>query len=391
MKNKKQIPYSKQDISDADIDAVVDVLRSDFITQGPLVPKFEKSLSRYTFSNFSTVVNSATSALHISCKALDVQKGDLVWTSPNTFVASANCAKLCGAEVDFVDIDEMTFNMSTKILEDKLVKAKKNNRLPKVVIPVHMAGQSCDMKKIFDLSKEYNFKIIEDASHALGASYYKKKVGNCEYSDIVVFSFHPVKIITSGEGGAALTNNPELDRKLKLYRSHGITSNKKLFNQIPDNELWNYQQLQIGLNYRMTDIHAALGLSQLDRVDEFVKKRQSIAKYYDSSFNNKEIKTPYVPEYTDPSFHLYIIQWDQHKVSKTNKYFFLELRKKGIMVNFHYIPVYLQPYYLQQGFKRSYCPVAEEYFHKSLSIPIYTSITDEELEQVTSEIKSLIK
>ena len=285
----------------------------------------------------------------------------------------------------------MTFNMSTKILEDKLVKAKKNNRLPKVVIPVHMAGQSCDMKKIFDLSKEYNFKIIEDASHALGANYYKKKVGNCEYSDIVVFSFHPVKMITSGEGGAALTNNPELDRKLKLYRSHGITSNKQLFNQIPDNELWNYQQLEIGLNYRMTDIHAALGLSQLHRIDEFVKKRQSIAKYYDNSFNNTEIKSPHVPEYTDSSFHLYIIQWDQHKVFKTNKYFFLELRKKGIMVNFHYTPVYLQPYYLQQGFKRSYCPVAEEYFHKSLSIPIYTSITDEELELVTSEIKSLIK
>lgn len=386
----KKIPYGKQEISSEDIDCVIDVLKSDFLTQGPLVPKFEETLSSYTGSNFCTMVNSSTSALHISCLALGVGEGDFVWTSPNTFVASANCARLCGAKLDFVDIDEFTFNMSTKVLEEKLLEAKVKGCLPKVIIPVHMTGQSCDMKKIFELSQEYGFKIIEDASHALGAEYLGNKVGCCKYSHISVFSFHPVKMITTGEGGAAMTNSTEIDKKLKKFRSHGITSDKKDFYYVPENELWNYQQLNLGLNYRMTDINAALGLSQLKRLDKFVEKRGKIATYYNSAFQNSNIKTPYIENYAKSSFHLYVIQWDYAKIRKSSKFFFQELRNRGIMVNFHYIPVYLQPYYLNQGFKRGYCPISEEYFLKSLSIPIYTSITHEELQIVSNEIKSII-
>ncbi len=390
MSLSKKIPYGKQEISSEDIDCVIDVLKSDFLTQGPLVPKFEETLSSYTGSNYCTMVNSSTSALHISCLALGVGEGDFVWTSPNTFVASANCARLCGAKLDFVDIDEFTFNMSTKALEEKLLEAKVKGCLPKVIIPVHMTGQSCDMKKIFELSQEYGFKIIEDASHALGAEYLGNKVGCCKYSHISVFSFHPVKMITTGEGGAAMTNSTEIDKKLKKFRSHGITSDKKDFYYVPENELWNYQQLNLGLNYRMTDINAALGLSQLKRLDKFVEKRGKIATYYNSAFQNSNIKTPYIENYAKSSFHLYVIQWDYAKIRKSSKFFFQELRNRGIMVNFHYIPVYLQPYYLNQGFKRGYCPISEEYFLKSLSIPIYTSITHEELQIVSNEIKSII-
>lgn len=390
MSLSKKIPYGKQEISSEDIDCVIDVLKSDFLTQGPLVPKFEETLSSYTGSNYCTMVNSSTSALHISCLALGVGEGDFVWTSPNTFVASANCARLCGAKLDFVDIDEFTFNMSTKVLEEKLLEAKVKGCLPKVIIPVHMTGQSCDMKKIFELSQEYGFKIIEDASHALGAEYLGNKVGCCKYSHISVFSFHPVKMITTGEGGAAMTNSTEIDKKLKKFRSHGITSDKKDFYYVPENELWNYQQLNLGLNYRMTDINAALGLSQLKRLDKFVEKRGKIATYYNSAFQNSNIKTPYIENYAKSSFHLYVIQWDYAKIGKSSKFFFQELRNRGIMVNFHYIPVYLQPYYLNQGFKRGYCPISEEYFLKSLSIPIYTSITHEELQIVSNEIKSII-
>lgn len=391
MSNFKKIPYGKQDISNEDIDEVINVLKSDFLTQGPVVPIFEDSLANYVGSKYCTLANSSTSALHISCLALGVGKGDFVWTSPNTFVASANCARLCGASVDFIDIDQSTFNISTKLLEEKLKKAKISGCLPKVIIPVHMAGQSCDMKRIFELSQKYGFKIIEDASHALGAEYCNKKVGSCDYSHITVFSFHPVKMITSGEGGAAITNNADINKKLKQFRSHGITSDKKDFEDIPQNELWNYQQLNLGLNYRMTDIHAALGLNQLKRIDEFVEKRRNIAQFYDSTFKNSTIKTPHRANYAKSSFHLYIIQWDLAKVKKTSKYFFTKLRNKGIMVNFHYTPVYLQPYYLNQGFKRGYCPIAEGYFMNSLSIPIFTKITKEELEIVSREIKSLIK
>lgn len=386
----KEIPYGKQDVSEEDVEFVTEVLKSDFLTQGPIVPKFENAIANYVGSNFCSLVNSATSALHISCLAIGLKEGDIVWTSANTFVASANCAKLCGAKVDFVDIDEQTFNISVEALEDKLLKAKKKNCLPKVVIPVHMAGQSCDMKKIFELSKKYNFKIIEDASHALGGEYLNKKVGSCHYSDITVFSFHPIKMITTGEGGAAITNDPEISKKLKLFRTHGITSEASFFTPTPENELWNYQQLNLGLNYRMTDIQASLGLSQLKRIDQFVKKRESVALYYNKKFKDTNIKTPFIENYAKSSFHLYIIQWDFSKVNKTNKFYFMELRKKGVMVNFHYIPVYLQPYYLKQGFKRGYCPNAEAYFQNSLSIPIYTTITEEELEIVSREIKLLL-
>jgi UDP-4-amino-4,6-dideoxy-N-acetyl-beta-L-altrosamine transaminase len=390
MQISKKIPYGKQDISAEDVEFVTEVLKSEWLTQGPIVPKFEKAIANYVGSNFCSLANSATSALHISCLAIGVKEGDIVWTSPNTFVASANCAKLCGAKVDFVDIDEQTFNISVEALEDKLLKAKKKNCLPKVVIPVHMAGQSCDMKKIFELSKKYDFKIIEDASHALGGEYLNKKVGSCQYSDITVFSFHPIKMITTGEGGAVITNDPEISKKLKLFRTHGITSEASFFTPTPENELWNYQQTNLGLNYRMTDIQASLGLSQLKRIDQFVEKRQSIASYYNENFKNTNIKTPHIESYAKSSFHLYIMQWDFSKANKTNKFYFMELRKKGVMVNFHYIPVYLQPYYLKQGFNRGYCPNAEAYFQNSLSIPIYTTITEEELEIVSREIKLLL-
>lgn len=390
MTSPKIIPYGKQDINKNDIDSVIDVLKSNNLTQGPLVPKFEKSLSIYTGSRFCTLVNSATSALHIACLALGVTKGDYVWTSANTFVASANCARLCGANVDFVDIDELTFNLSEKTLEDKLKVSKKEGKLPKVVIPVHIAGQSCDMKRIFELSIEYGFKIIEDASHALGGDYLNTKIGSCKYSDITVFSFHPIKMITTGEGGAVMTNSETINRNLTIFRTHGITSNKNYFEKRPDNELWNYQQLELGLNYRMTEIQAALGLSQLNRLDKFVSKRRSIANTYNALFKGTKIKTPIVKNYSKSSFHLYIIQWELLNNNKSNKYFFRELQKKGIMVNYHYIPVYLQPYYLNQGFKKGYCPNSESYFQKSLSIPIFTQITDKEIKRVAKEIISII-
>ena len=275
------IPYGRQEITDEDIREVVEVLKSDFITQGEVVPAFERKLSEYTNSKFSIVVNSATSALHLACKALQIGVDDIVWTSANTFVASANCALYCGAKIDFIDIDPNTFNISIQALTEKLELAKKSNTLPKVIIPVHMCGQSCEMKSIYKLSKEYGFRIIEDASHAIGGKYLGEPIGNCEYSDITVFSFHPVKIITTGEGGAAVTNNPKLAKQMKLLSSHGITRDVKDMRVSEPPGPWYYEQIDLGFNYRMTDINAALGLSQMKRLDEYISKRHLIARYYD--------------------------------------------------------------------------------------------------------------
>ncbi|OZB37876.1 MAG: UDP-4-amino-4,6-dideoxy-N-acetyl-beta-L-altrosamine transaminase, partial [Alishewanella sp. 34-51-39] len=338
------IPYGKQQLDAADLAAVQEVLQSNWLTQGPKVPAFEQAIADYCQVSFAVAVNSATSALHIACLALDVGPGDRVWTSPNSFVASANCALYCGATVDFVDIELETGNMSVAALEEKLRQAQRQNQLPKVVIPVHFAGQSCDMQAIAALAKQYGFHIIEDASHAIGACYQNQPVGNCRYSDIVVFSFHPVKIITSGEGGMATTQNPVLARKMQMLRSHGITSETSELTE-PSHGVWYYQQQLLGFNYRLTDIQAALGLSQFSKLDSFVKARQQLVEHYDQAFNRyAEIKPLSQHPDSYSSYHLYVVRLisltqEQHKACV--RY----LRQHGIVGHLHYIPIYLQPYY----------------------------------------------
>jgi len=366
------IPYGKQDINKADIDAVIEVLKSDFLTQGPKVPDFEKNLVEYTGSNHAVAVNSATSALHIACLALGVGQGDIVWTSPITFVASSNCALYCGAEVDFVDIDFASNNMCATALQKKLEGARKEKRLPSVVIPVHMGGRSCEMEAIHKLSKEYGFKIIEDASHAIGGSYRSNKIGLCEFSDITVFSFHPVKVITTAEGGAALTNDKELYDKLILLRSHGVTREPGQMSGSSEGG-WYYQQVELGFNYRMTDIQAALGCSQIIRLDEFVSKRNEIAKTYNSGLSNLPLDLPKDSDNIYSSYHLYIVKLSESsKINRLQLYTFL--RDHGIGVNVHYIPVHLHPYYRDLGFSYNNFPRAEEYYSKAISLPLYPNL-----------------
>ena len=386
------IPYGRQNINQADIDAVVEVLRSDFLTQGPVVPEFEKAVAAYCHANHAVAVNSATSALHIACLALGVGKGDLVWTSPITFVASANCALYCGAEVDFVDIDPQTYNLSVDRLKEKLFHAEKAEKLPKVVIPVHLCGQPCDMEGIYALRQQYGFKIIEDASHAIGGRYKDEPVGNCHYSDITVFSFHPVKIITTGEGGMALTNDHQLAVQMRLLRSHGITTDTALRHSRPEHELWNYQQIDLGFNYRMTDIQAALGLSQMQRLDEFVAKRHNIAIRYDQLFSDYPVLTPWQHFDSYSSYHLYVIRLKFDKINQTQRQVYDALRASEILVNLHYIPVYRQPYYEQMGFVAGYSLEAEKYYSEAISIPIYPGLKDIDLNHISNIlIKSLVK
>jgi len=384
------IPYSRQDINQDDINSVIEVLKSDFLTQGPQVPLFEKEMASYCGANFAVAVNSATSALHIACLALGVRKGDLVWTTPITFVATANCALYCGADVDFVDIDPLTYNLSVDRLEEKLVQAKKQGQLPKVMIPVHFTGQSCDMVKIHELSIQYGFKIIEDASHAVGGKYCGEPIGNCRYSDITVFSFHPVKIITAGEGGMALTNDPSLANKMKLLRSHHITSNVTEMHDRPSEEIWNYQQIGLGFNYRMSDIHAALGLSQIERVDEFVGKRHAIAQRYNELLTELPITKPKQIEESFSSFHLYVIRLKLNEINNSQRQVFAAFHEQGVRVNLHYIPIYLQPYYQSRGFKRGYCPEAEAYYSEAISIPIYPTLFNVQQDQVISGLRKII-
>ncbi len=383
------IPYGKQDISQDDIDSVVEVLKSDYLTQGQIVPKFEKSLSDFTKAKYSVVVNSATSALHIACKALEVGPGDMVWTSAITFVASANCALYCGAKVDFVDIDSNSYNICIESLTKKLELAELSGNLPKVLIPVHLSGQSCDMKSIFALSKKYGFAILEDASHAIGSMYADEPVGNCKFSDIAVFSFHPVKIITSGEGGAALTNNPELDNKMRLFASHGITRNIDLMENVPDGA-WYYEQISLGSNYRLTDIQAALGFSQMSRIDAFIQKRHKIAKRYNDELKYLPLTLPAQGNENYSSFHLYIIRLKLDSIKKSHKDIFQELRNEGLGVNLHYIPVYHHPYFKKLGFKKGYCPEAENYYREAISIPIYFSLSDEFQKQAIETITKVL-
>ncbi len=380
------IPYGRQDISEADIQAVVGVLRSDYLTQGPAVPAFEKSLSDYCGTQHAVAVNSATSALHIACLALGVGEGDVVWTTPITFVASANCALYCGASVDFVDIDPRTYNMCTERLAEKLAHAEKIGNLPKVVIPVHLCGQPCDMAGIHALSQRYGFKIIEDASHAIGGKYRGEPIGNCRYSDITVFSFHPVKIITTGEGGMAMTNDAQLAKRMQLLRSHGITRDINDMTQEPDGP-WYYQQIDLGFNYRMTDLQAALGLSQMRRLDEFVTKRHAIAKRYDELLSGLPVVTPWQHSDSYSGLHLYVIRLKLAEINKTHRQVFEALRAEGIGVNLHYIPVCCQPYYEGLGFKAGYCPDAERYYAEAISLPMYPGLSEVQQNQIFDILK----
>lgn len=379
------IPYGRQDISEEDIQAVVDVLHSDFLTQGPTVPKFEKSVADYCNTQHAVAVNSATSALHIACLSLDVGKGDIVWTTPITFVASANCALYCGATVDFVDIDPQTYNMNVNRLSEKLAQAKKDGNLPKVVIPVHFSGQPCGMERIHKLSQQYGFNIIEDASHAIGGRYKDEPIGNCLYSDITVFSFHPVKIITTGEGGMALTNDAELAKKMDLLRSHGITRDEADMTHEPDGP-WYYQQVDLGFNYRMTDIQAALGLSQMQRLNKFVSNRHTIAERYNKLLADLPLIIPFQQPESYSSLHLYVIRIQLDKVEKTHREVFEALRDAGIGVNLHYIPVYHQPYYENLGFKKGYCPNAESYYSEVISLPMYPGLLETQQNKVIEEL-----
>ena len=369
------IPYGCQDINQVDIDAVVAVLRSEFLTQGPAVPAFEKAVADYCGAQHAVAVNSATSALHIACLALGVGKGDSVWTTPITFVASANCALYCGATVDFVDIDPRTYNLNVDCLAEKLALAEKTGKLPKVVIPVHLCGQPCDMVGIHALSQQYGFKIIEDASHAIGGKYKDEPIGNGRYSDITVFSFHPVKIITAGEGGIAVTNNEILAKHMRLLRSHGISSTAADMQPRPAQEIWNYQQIDLGFNYRMTDLQAALGLSQIQRLDEFVTKRHAIAKRYDQLLSALPVLTPWQQADSYSGYHLYVIRLKLNEINKTQRQVYDAFYAAGIGVNVHYIPVYRQPYYERMGFNVGYCPQAEQYYSEVISIPMYPGLT----------------
>lgn len=384
------IPYGRQDITQADIDAVVEVLRSDFLTQGPAVPMFEQTVASYCGAQHAVAANSSTSALHIACIALELGPDDWLWTSPNTFVASSNCGLYCGAQVDFVDTDPRTYNLCPLTLERKLIVAEREGRLPKVVVPVHLCGQSCDMLAIHELAQRFGFKIIEDASHAIGGKYKNEAIGNCRYSDITVFSFHPVKIITTGEGGMALTNDPELAERMLRNRSHGITSDVDQMQARPVNEIWNYQQISLGFNYRMTDIGAALGVSQMARLDEFVNKRRRIAKRYDEALAGFPLLTPWQHPDSYSSYHLYPIRLKLGEIEKTQRQVYDALHAAGILVNLHYIPVYRQPYYETMGFEAGYCQNAEQCHKEAISIPMYPTMSKAQQDEVIEVLSNVL-
>lgn len=384
------IPYGRQNISQADIDAVVEVLKSPFLTQGPAIERFEKIVAQYSGAKFAVAVTNATAALHISCQALGLGKGDRLWTSPNTFVASANCGLYCGAEIDFVDIDPNTYTLCISQLEKKLDQAAAHGTLPKIIVPVHFAGQSCNMEAISSLSKRYGINVIEDASHSIGASYQGKRVGSCAYSDFTVFSFHPVKIITSGEGGMVLTNNVDLYQKLMRLRTHGITRDVTLMQGEPDGP-WSYQQLELGYNYRMTDIQAALGASQMNRLEEFVDRRRFLASRYDSLLSKLPLTLPYQHHDTCSSWHLYVIRLNLKAISKTHRQVFEALRTENIGVNLHYIPVHTQPFYTALGFKAGDFPQAEKYYSEAISIPLHYGLTIDEQDRVVAALKEILQ
>ena len=389
------IPYGRQNITEADIQAVVDVLRSDRITQGPKVPVFEKSVATYCNAGHAVAANSATSALHLACRALGIGEGHTVWTSPITFVASANCAHYCGAEVDFVDIDPDTYNMSLSALETKLAEAEKTGSLPRAVIPVHMCGQSCDMEAIHVLSRKYGFSIVEDASHAIGGYYQGKPIADCRFSDIAVFSFHPVKIITTAEGGMAVTNNSQMAWKMELLRSHGIT--REFWHGLRGIEdgsdlapAWYYEQLALGYNYRMTELQAALGLSQLKRLDEFVAKRHELAKRYDELLAGFSLTLPRQQPDSYSAWHLYIIRLKLKELRQSRRQIFDYLQAQGIGVNVHYIPVHTQPYYQTLGFRLGQYPEAEKYYQEAVTLPLFPAMGQDEQDHVADALRKAL-
>jgi UDP-4-amino-4,6-dideoxy-N-acetyl-beta-L-altrosamine transaminase len=384
------IPYGRQDITQADIDAVVSVLQSDFLTQGPQVPKFEQMVANHVGARYAAAVNSATSALHIACMALGLGPGDWLWTSPITFVASANCGLYCGAQVDFVDINPLTYNMCPQNLEAKLIKAKKMGTLPKVVVPVHLCGQPCDMAAIHTLSQQYGFKIIEDASHAIGGRYKGEYIGNCRFSDITVFSFHPVKIITTAEGGMAITNSDELAHKMTLLRSHGITRDSAYMTHEPDGP-WYYQQIDLGYNYRMTDLQAALGVSQMARLDNFVAHRHELARRYNDLLVDLPLILPWQHPDIYSGLHLYVVRLKLDLLTKTYGQVFEALRENGIGVNLHYIPVHTHPYYQRIGFKSSDFPEALNYYSQAISLPMYQTLTEDQQDRVVEVLKQVLR
>ncbi|MDY0273692.1 MAG: UDP-4-amino-4,6-dideoxy-N-acetyl-beta-L-altrosamine transaminase [Advenella sp.] len=383
------IPYGRQDITQADIDAVVNVLQSDFLTQGPQVPAFEQAVVSHVGVKYALAVNSATSALHIACLALGLRRGDWLWTTPITFVASANCGLYCGAQVDFVDIDPHTYNLCPQALQAKLEAAEQEGKLPKILVAVHLCGQPCDMEAIHTLAKRYNFSVIEDASHAIGGKYKNEFIGNSRYSDITVFSFHPVKIITTAEGGMALTNNEALANKMALLRSHGITRDPALMTHEPDGP-WYYQQIDLGFNYRMTELQAAMGVSQMVRLDQFVARRHELAKRYDELLSELPVTTPWQHPDSYSGLHLYVIRLQRDKIQSTHQQVFEALRENGIGVNLHYIPVHTQPYYQQMGFKSGDFPEAESYYAEAISLPMFQTMSDEQQDEVVAAIRKAI-
>lgn len=383
------IPYGRQEITQEDIDVVVEVLESDFLTQGPKVPEFENTVASHVGARFGVAVNSATSALHIACAALGLGEGDWLWTSPVTFVASANCGLYCGAKVDFVDIDPRTYNLCPDALERKLEQAREQDRLPKVVVPVHLCGQPCDMERIKALSERYGFRIVEDASHAIGGKYQGEFIGSGRYSDITVFSFHPVKIVTTAEGGMAVTNDAELAQRMEMLRSHGITRDRARMTHEPDGP-WYYQQVELGFNYRMTELQAALGLSQMTRLDDFVKRRHELARRYDELLADLPVLSPWQHPDSYSGLHLYVIRLKLGEIRASHREVFESLREQGIGVNLHYIPVHTQPFYEAMGFAPDDFPESMRYYNEAISIPMYHGLTFEQQDAVVGALKQAL-
>lgn len=386
---RQYLPYGRQSINQDDIDAVVAVMKSDWLTQGPVVEQFEQAIAAYCGVKYAVAVSNATAALHLACLAIGLGPGDQLWTSPNTFVASANCARYCGANVDFVDIDAQTYNLSLSELEQKLSTAAQSNTLPKVILPVHFAGQSCDMKPIETLAKKYRIHVIEDASHALGGSYDGHKIGACQFSDMAIFSFHPVKMITTGEGGMIVTDRLDLYQKLKQLRSHGIVQDPSLITK-ENPEPWDYEQQALGFNYRLTDLQAALGLSQLQRLDQFVARRQEIFDRYQDKLQGLPIQQPIAQFQSQSSHHLYVIRLKLDQISRSKQEIFSLLREQGIGIQIHYIPVHTQPYYRQLGFEWGNFPESEFYYQEAISLPIHYDLSDAEHDRIIQTFKEVI-